>query len=236
MEEEEEDELMYEILIFVGNIMQRIRPYDDDHYVELHPDYPESFDEEKRNLPLILNRLEEKKSLSFKELAQQNPGLRRSERPSVRSKDKTQWTMIHSEWFSYSQTFNSVYPLVLTHPTSAMEKLALAVPSIFWRDFWDFAEQSSFPALGQFLCATMVPLLCPRHEQWLACNEALRAKNENSRKGMKDVIIDKDSTGIQSALIATGIIIVPKASALSSRTMQCLPPSRHSGPGYLLFK
>ena len=48
-------------------------------------------------------------------------------------------------------------------------------------------------------------------------------------------MIDTEAVGIQAALIATGIIIVPTA-ALSSNAMKDLPSSSYSCPHYLLFK
>ena len=49
-------------------------------------------------------------------------------------------------------------------------------------------------------------------------------------------MIDTEAVGIQAALIATGIIIVPRTAASSSNAMKDLPPSSYSCPRYLLFK
>ena len=140
--EQEATRLNYEILSFLGEILQRTRPDTELNYVEMHPDNPGSFEEEQGNLLPILKLLEEKKDLSFKDLAHQTPGLRRSERSHVRSQDRMHWTRTHAAWLSYSQIFHSVYPLVLTHPEAAIEKLALAAPYCFWECFWKYAEDS----------------------------------------------------------------------------------------------
>ena len=232
-----EPQTSHEILIFVGDILQHIRPEDDQHYVELHPNNPGAFEEEQRNLPLMLTFLEGKKSLSSRDLAQQNPSLRRSERAHARSQDRLHWAWTHAAWSAYSLIFHAVYPLVLTQPASAMEKMASAVPSRFWEYFWGYAEEADLLELMRFLCDTMVPLLCPRREQWLACNEALRARSERRRPRNRDKrMMDTEAAGMQAALIATGIIIVPRASALSSHAMKDLPPTRYSAaPGYLFL-
>ena len=116
-------------------------------------------------------------------------------------------------------------------------KMASAVPSRFWEYFWGYAEEADLLELMRFLCDTMVPLLCPRREQWLACNEALRARSERRRPRNRDKrMMDTEAAGMQAALIATGIIIVPRASALSSHAMKDLPPTRYSAaPGYLFL-
>ena len=62
MEEPDAHGLTNEILSFVDDILRYIKPETDHHDVQLQIEYPESFDEEQRNLPLILNFYKAKKN------------------------------------------------------------------------------------------------------------------------------------------------------------------------------
>ena len=67
-----------------------------------------------------------------------------------------------------------------------MKIFELAVSSKFWECFWDFAEESDLSELMPLLCTTMVPPLCPQHEQWLASNEACVLELSKTTKKKND--------------------------------------------------
>ena len=72
-------------------------------------------------------------------------------------------------------------------------------------------------------------------------NDDPAARRPAPREG--DKMNDTEAVGIQAALIATGVIIVPRPVALPSNAIKDLQSSqglsaasRYSGPGHLLFK